>query len=114
MQDWTFIGTAPGTDRPSNVVIRNGSTVKKGKIYEVIVGTNFWQNDAGYWGPEYNVGHIAKYEIDCKYHTYYEAWWYFVSRPPEDFESITADEEWDPIKPNTAEAVTEAYLCKAK
>ena len=100
-------------DGPVNVVIKKSSTHRTGHIYEAIIGQQFSMTD-GYWVPDPVAGHIAKYKIDCKYHTYYEVWWYFVSRPVDDLASITAPVEWDEIKSKSPEEMVEKYLCKAQ
>ena len=117
---WTLVGTYTnfnGCDTcmnaagPINVVIYKSSTHRSGNIYEAIIGQLFSLID-GYWVPDPIVGHVAKYKIDCKYHTYYEVWWYYVSRPVDDLASITAPVEWDEIKPNSPEEIVERFLCK--
>lgn len=110
---WDFVGTYSGAEGPTNVVIYKGSTHRSGSIFEVAVDRNFFFHD-GYWTPDPVVGHIAKYKIDCQYHTYYEMWWYFVSKPVDNVASITAPEEWGVIEHGSSEEVVQNHLCGAQ
>jgi len=109
---WEFVGTFSGTEGPTNIVIHKGSIHRSGHVFEATIGRNFSFHE-GYWSPDPVIGHIAKYKIDCQYHTYYEMWWYFVSKPVDDVASITAPEEWDVIEHYSPEEVVQNHLCGA-
>jgi len=97
---WVMAGKWDGNP----LLVRRSSIKRSGHIYDVIYSENGYQDSDGVWDPD---GNVTREKIDCKYHTSHTIW----IRVADGSEFGERAGRWDPITPDSEEAVIENYLC---
>lgn len=113
---WEFIGKYPIGEGAGleylNAVIKKDAIHRHGSIVDVYVGRDFTQIE-GLWVPSDPASSaIASYQIDCKYHTYYERWYEWLGGTDAQVRQ-TMPYEWDAIAPDTDVALAEKHVCSS-
>jgi hypothetical protein len=98
----SYLGEGAGRE-PINVVMGPESINRDGNIVHVYVGRDFTEVD-GEWTP--GLGwFVVSYDIDCKFHTYYELWF----ETDRGFQNL--EKKWITIEPESEVAFAEKRVC---